>query len=327
MSADNLALHEQPAAALAKIDDSNPIGAMLAGVCANGITKENVDAVKELTKLYMEVRADDAKRAYDAAFAQMQPEIGKIVAVRTIPKGSGIKFADHFDIQQHMEPILTRHGFTVSFTADTATPGYINLSLIISHKAGHRENRSMGSLVGSGGDFTPAQRASGTTTTLQRTLLCMAFNIPIDKHDAKLIGPAITAKQADELRQRIVDSGSSLEVYLRIANVDAIEKVPSTSLQLLHSMIDEKQRVMASKAKAADKIAELHPTDTWPGFNAAMLKQANTDQVPTVDAMRGIDYVKRQYADTPELHRKSLLEKYYTAATVGAFSWKTGEIV
>lgn len=329
----DLAVHEPPQTAVAKFDDSNPIGAMLAGVIANGVTRENVEAVTALTKLYMEVRADDAKRAYDAAFTAMQPEVGKIVAIREIPrnKGPNMKFADHFDISQHMEPILTRHGFAVSFSADTTVPGFISGTLIISHKAGHREHRTFGSAVGGAGD-TPAQKAKSTMTTIQRVLLCVAFNIPVDTHDAKLVGPAITQAQADELRQRIIDSGSSLESYLRIAKVDAIEDIPNTSLKLLHGLIDEKLRQRASKPSGLrpPNAPEPVPMDlsTYDGWKAAMQSIGKLAGILERDIGGAIGRLTLDHpVQNPDAKGLKVRKMIYGAAQNGALDWATGTIV
>lgn len=327
-----LAVHEPRQAAVAKLDETNPIGGMLAGIIANGVTRENVEAVTALTKLYMEVRADDAKRAYDAAFTAMQPEVGKIVAVREIPrnKGPNMKFADHFDISQHMEPILTRHGFAVSFSADTTVPGFISGTLIISHKAGHREHRSFGSAVGGAGD-TPAQKAKSTMTTIQRVLLCVAFNIPVDTHDAKLVGPAITQAQADELRQRITDSGSSVESYLRIAKVDAIENIPNTSLKLLHGLIDEKLRQRASKPSGLRPPNAPEPAtvdlSTYDGWKAAMVAAGKAAGKPEGEIGGAIGKLSIDYpVRNPDAKGASVRRMTHGAAVNGALIWATGTI-
>lgn len=320
-----------PSELAVKIDETNPIGAMLAGIINNGVTKENVDAVKELTRLYMEVRADDAKRAYDAAYAAMQPEITKIVAVRSIPRKNGamIKFADHFDIQQHMAPLLARHGFTVSVTTDSSVPGFINATMIVSHKAGHREHRSLGSMVGGGGDFSPAQKVEGTLTTLQRALLCATFNIPVLKRDdAGLRGEPIDAALAAAFEARVRAVGGNADAFLRYAGAATFAEIPTTAVDKLEHELRRKEAKPPTPARDAPPAG---PPDlsTFDGFRAAMtavgLSQgAAARDVGGAVAKLSLDHGRVKADGAAGDPARARL---YEAATHGAVDWVGGRLV
>ena len=88
---------------------ANPIGAMLNAVVAQGVTADNVAAMKELVGLYERMEDRGAKQAYTAAMTAMQAELPKVIAKSIIPTNDGgvrSWFANYETILDTLTPYL-----------------------------------------------------------------------------------------------------------------------------------------------------------------------------------------------------------------------------
>lgn len=172
----------------------------------------SIERVEQTFSFYQRVQADRARRAYDAAFAEMQPELpeidkkGKIV----IKKKEGDEviqstpYALWEDTNKMIKPILAKHGFGLSFRI-TQTEARLITTAILSHRDGHREETSFSAPIdntgsknnvqGWGSSFSYGKRYSGTA------ILNITTRGEDDDGKAAGAGETISEKQADELRK------------------------------------------------------------------------------------------------------------------------------
>jgi hypothetical protein len=85
----------------------------------------------------------EAKSAFDAAMADMQPELPSIgERGKAVVQGSTrYTFALWEDINAAIKPVLMRYGFALTFRTDFANG--ITITGVLSHRSGHREETSI----------------------------------------------------------------------------------------------------------------------------------------------------------------------------------------
>lgn len=202
--------------AVAKRQDSPPAVANETAAIMSMIERMATDAsisierVEQTFAFYQKVQADLARRAYDAAFAEMQPDLpeidkrGKII----IKKKDGDEiiqstpYALWEDTNKMIKPILAKHGFGLSFRI-TQTEARLTTTAILSHRDGHREETSFSAPIDStgsknnvqgwGSSFSYGKRYSGTA------ILNITTRGEDDDGKAAGAGATITEEQRDEL--------------------------------------------------------------------------------------------------------------------------------
>lgn len=103
----------------------------------------DVGKLERLIEMQERVMRHNAKAAFNAAFAKMQPEIpeidekGKIVAKGSVRS----TYAKLEDIHATIKPILAKHGFAIRHRTEwpDGNPAVIRVVGILSHEQGHAE--------------------------------------------------------------------------------------------------------------------------------------------------------------------------------------------
>lgn len=126
----------------------------------------NVD-VGKMEKLWaMKEHADaiHAKQAYDAAMANLQTELPDIPERGKAMVNGSVRytFALWEDINAAIKPILSRHGFALTFRIQ---PGeHITVTGVLSHKDGHREETSISLPADTSGSKNAVQAVASSTS-------------------------------------------------------------------------------------------------------------------------------------------------------------------
>lgn len=108
----------------------------------------NIDPAKlqQMVDVVRDVRADEAKAAYDSAFARMQGQFPVIPRNGTIMKKGGVDVQSRYplmeDIQDRVLPVMTRYGFSLSHRTEWPDPvageqRMMRIVGILSHENGH----------------------------------------------------------------------------------------------------------------------------------------------------------------------------------------------
>jgi ERF superfamily protein len=103
----------------------------------------DVAKLEKLIDMQERILEREAKAAFEAAFAIMQPDIPQIDEKgRIIVKGQlRSTYAKLEDIHEVVKPIIARHGFSIRHKTEWPAdkPGIIRIVGILGHKQGHRE--------------------------------------------------------------------------------------------------------------------------------------------------------------------------------------------
>lgn len=233
------------------------VALMLQGALANiqsgQITEQHVGVLKGMMELYERNEARQSQRDFAVALTALQGETIRVQATKAVDVKDGkprYTFAPYEDIMKAVQPMLTRHGFSVTFDTEAGTDRLTSI-LTLTHASGHFRTNRFAVRYGKPPGSSDAQGDMSTKNYAKRGALCDALNISIGHDDdARSIGDYVTPEQADELRRRAKACGANeanLLIYLDKA-VD-YEHVPAARYSDAIAQIEKKE------AKAA-----AHPT-------------------------------------------------------------------
>lgn len=165
-----------------------------------------VETVERLFALDREFRADRARSEFAAAFNAVQGEMSPVRrAAKNSQTASFYARAEH--VAGMLDPIITRHGFSRSFsTEDCPLADHMRFVLTIRHVGGHVEQHRLDAPidnVGPKGNPTKTRLhgMASSYTYCERHLLCKVFGVQLvddDDGNAAAMGPAsANASDAD----------------------------------------------------------------------------------------------------------------------------------
>ena len=203
-------------------------GASLMDVIARAASDPSVDIDKmeRLIAMQERVQANQAKVDFTAAKVTMQPYIPAIdmrgrITIRDKSDQSKIiqetAFARFEDIHQAVMPVLTSHGFDLSFRNGLSPDGKVRVTTILSHIGGHSEETYFDLPHDSSGSKNAVQAVGSSTSYAKRYGILSILNIRVageddDANTAIPIQP-ISVKQYDELQKLITSTQSDTERF------------------------------------------------------------------------------------------------------------------
>lgn len=226
-----------------------------------GVTKESAEVAGRLMELFERSEAKKAEREFAAAFSELQAEMPAIKATKAVPNNDGsirYKFAPYEEIMKQVQPILTKHGFSVRFSSKSEE-GKMTMICTLMHKGGHSVTNEFAVRIGKGPPGSNEAQADGSAGSYaQRAAICDALNISV-RHDddARAVGHPITPEQAKSLRDRVLATGSNEDAFLAYAQVrladnataedrkKAYLEIPSTMYALLDQNLRRKEKTTA----------------------------------------------------------------------------------
>ena len=241
----------------------NPLAALQAAI-QGGVTPENVATVRELMQLAREFRQDQARESFDEALAALQTECRAVKVNRLIPgKRDGevrSAFADYSAIMAEVQPLLDRHGFSVSYDAEyLKDPLRIEVSCRLSRQ-GHDRVTKFSARVSAPPGCSDAQADGSTNSYAKRYALCNALNIVIDRDDdARSLGGPITEDEAADLERRVREcyGGDEAQIgrFLRFVGADSFADIPRNRYDAANSHL--------ATATAAKPCPEADDPNGW----------------------------------------------------------------
>lgn len=221
--------------AITKAQESAPIeyGASLMEVIARAASDPSVDIDKmeRLIAMQERLQSNQAKIDFTAAKVAMQPEIPAIdmrgrIIIRDKNNPERITqetpFARFEDIHEAVMPVLTAHGFDLSFRNGLSPDGKVRVTTILSHVGGHSEETYFDLPHDSSGSKNAVQAVGSSTSYAKRYGVLSILNIRVSGEDDDAVAavqqPAISVKQYDELSKLIVGTQSDtskFEAFLR----------------------------------------------------------------------------------------------------------------
>ncbi len=210
---------------LCATDGEPSVAMMLSGVLeairSGDVTTQHVEVASKMMDLYERNEKRQAEKDFAAALTELQGETIRVQATKAVDVKNGVPrytFAPYEEIMRTVQPMLTRHGFSVTF--DTKIDGDRLYSVCtLTHKAGHSRSNQFAVRFGKPPGSSDAQGDMSTKSYAKRGALCDALNISIDHDDdARMIGKPIGKALAEELRARVIRC-SNEDTFLKYAGV------------------------------------------------------------------------------------------------------------
>lgn len=216
---------------------------MLQTVIQGGVTAENAAAFEKLIELHWKMQERDAEKQFNQAFVALQKDMPTIVASSVIPNRG--KYERFEDVMLKIGPLLSNHGFSVSFSND-CKDNRITETCVLRHIGGHSQSNSFSVRVGKADSETQADCKAATTAKRNALLNCL--NIVIrqdclqDEDDPRNEGSVITLEQADELERRVAETNSDKAAFLKLAGAPMFRQILSGKYTMLDGMLRRKEQ-------------------------------------------------------------------------------------
>lgn len=133
----------------------------------------DLETIKELRALQKDWEADEARKAFNNAFASFKAEAVQVLKNRTVDAGplAGKRYAELFAVVNAITPALSKHGLSAAWKLTKDEKDWIEVTCILKHSMGHSESVSMGGPPDAGGAKSPIQARASTVSYLERYTL------------------------------------------------------------------------------------------------------------------------------------------------------------
>ncbi len=229
--------------------------------------KLDVRKMREIMDMQMEVLRYQAEISFNLALNACQQKIPHISPNR---KNTHTKsnYADLEAIDKIIRPIISRHGFSLSFNTEQVPPKHIKVICTVRHIEGHKVDFSMVGELDDGGfkgtaNKTGIQAAGSSASYLERYLIKLIFYVIVEGEDtdgnkqkpATTEGQQFTSKMQAERKPGIKEQAAEMKRDLisyktrakRLALVNANlaflkqmdEAGMEAEVQELHDLVDQ----------------------------------------------------------------------------------------
>ena len=199
--------------------DATPMS-MLAVAVQRGM---DVATIKDLMQLQKEWEANEARKAFNVAFAAFKAESVQIIKGVTIESGplKGKKHADLFDVVSAATPALSKHGLSTAWRLSKDEKDWMEVTCTLSHAAGHSESVSMGGGPDDGPGRNAIQARGSAKTYLERYTLTAILGLAATELDddgagAKGMGEGARA-DFEAAIEALIDRPSADKLWAEIA--------------------------------------------------------------------------------------------------------------
>ncbi len=226
------------------------VAVMLREIVQGGITAESVAALESMVGLYERMQTKQAEKDFAAALTELQGETIRVQATKAVDVKNGVPrytFAPYEEIMRTVQPMLTRHGFSVTF--DTKIDGDRLYSVCtLTHKSGHSRSNQFAVRFGKPPGSSDAQGDMSTKSYAKRGALCDSLNISIDHDDdARMIGKPIGRALAEELEARAKAVGADIDAFLKYAGASGFAEISDERWPVLDELLRRKELKQAGQ--------------------------------------------------------------------------------
>lgn len=155
----------------AKSGEIIPVSPTPTGILQHAIMAgADVDQMTKLLELQERWEANEARKAYNAAFSAFKAESVSIIKRTEVKAGplSGTKYANLYDVVAALVPALAKHGLSHSWKLTKDEKTWMEVTCTIRHSMGHSESVSMGSEPDTGPGRNAIQARGSAKNYLER---------------------------------------------------------------------------------------------------------------------------------------------------------------
>lgn len=233
--------------------------ASIMAVISRAASDPNTDVVKleKLLEMYERISARQAKAAFAAALAEMQPELpvidenGRIEVREKSSSGKrdgevqqSTSYALWEDINEGIRPALAAHGFALSFRTGMTDDNRIKVTGILSHREGHQEETTMVLMHDSTGSKNAVQAIGSSVSYGKRYTALALLNITSrgQDDDGTIAGAGvfITEAQRDALQLLLDSSGADARRFCEFFKISHVGELLGRDYRRAEDMLKAK---------------------------------------------------------------------------------------
>jgi hypothetical protein len=206
-----------------------------------------VETLRDLMALKREHEADQARKAFSAAFAAFKAEAVKVVRKKAVTDGplKGKRYAELIDFVEAAVPMLSKHGLSHSWAITKEEKDWIEVTCTIEHVLGGTKTAKFGGPPDTGGAKNVLQARISTVTYLERATFKAACGLAEQGDDDDGKGGAgapatIPEDTVKDLQLKIVRSGTDLKKFLARFVVERLDELTPAQAQRAHVLLDAK---------------------------------------------------------------------------------------
>lgn len=130
----------------------------------------SLDQLERLMAMQVAWETREAEKAFNVAFAAFKDEAIRIIRTKKITDGplKGKHHAELSEIINTVSPLLSKHGLSLSWRLSKDEPGWLEVTCVLAHVAGHSQATSMGGAPDTGPGRNAIQARGSTKTYLER---------------------------------------------------------------------------------------------------------------------------------------------------------------
>lgn len=190
----------------------------------------DLETIEKLMGLQERWEANQARKAFNEAFAAFKSEAITIVRNRKVTDGPlrGRSYAELVSFVEAATPALSKHGLSASWNITRDEKDWIEVTCTIEHVLGGKKQVALGGPPDAGGAKNPLQARISTVTYLERATFKAACGLAEqgDDNDGQSAGnkpqEIINEAQARRIRALLEDTGSDAAAFCGLWNIEAV---------------------------------------------------------------------------------------------------------
>lgn len=208
-----------------------------------------LDMVTKLMDLQERWEANNARKAFNQAFAAFKAEAIAVVRNRKVTDGplKNKSYAELFSFVDAATPALSKHGLSASWDITKDEKDWIEVTCIIEHELGGLKKVSFGGPPDAGGAKNPIQARASTVTYLERVTFKAATGLAEQGDDddgrgggGPAIAEKVTPAQLTVLREKIEATESDIAVFCSLFRIDALPDMAARDYARAVALLDKK---------------------------------------------------------------------------------------
>lgn len=186
---------------------------------------DNVDVskIEKMMDLQERILDRNAKQAYMADFAQMQPELP---AIEKKGQAHNTKYAKYEDIVNALRPHLGKFGFGFSHKVNQ-TDNKIEVVCTLTHRSGYSESTQFIAAADASGSKNAVQAVGSTISYGKRYTLLALLGIATEDEDTDGNSDFISEEQVQEINTRLDAVGADKIAFCKLLKVNSFAEIKS----------------------------------------------------------------------------------------------------
>jgi hypothetical protein len=210
-----------------------------------------IERAEQAFAFYQKVQADQARKAFTSSFIAVQNAIEPVRRTANNPQTHS-KYATFEALDAAARPILSKHGFAVSFnTAPGPSLDYVKVIMTLMHESGHERlyeaDLPADGKGAKGGDVMTKTHAVGSAMSYgKRYVMGNALNIPTTKDDdgnkAADTGEVINEAQFLEIANLIRETNTDMDRFLAVGRLESLSDMRANQFEKAKALLLAKKR-------------------------------------------------------------------------------------